>query len=98
MFYFMGSASYYVSWPIILPSRHGSGSGPWNPGSGTMSKGAAGPQAPDQQLIGPWDLVPGPRPHRLEPDPCRLGNMVGPDAWYDPETMGYNISKFPRFI
>ena len=37
--------------------------------------GAWGPAA-----LGPWALVPGPRFYGFEPDPSRLGNIMGPDA------------------
>ena len=37
-----------------------------------------GPGGP--QLLGPWALVPGAGLYGPEPDPCRLGNMMGSDV------------------
>ena len=42
----------------------------------------AGPGPGGPQLLGPWALVPGPGFYEPEPNPCRLGNMIGPDAQY----------------
>ena len=50
------------------------------PGPRTKAQGAAGPGPGGPQLLGPWALVPGPGFYGPEPDPCRLGNMMGPDA------------------
>ena len=52
----------------------------YGPGTRALGPKAAGPQAPAQQLLGPWSLVPAPGFYAPEPDPCRLDKMIGPDA------------------
>ena len=50
------------------------------PGPGPRELLGPGPGGP----AAPWDPVPGQYEshwfYGLEPDPCRLGNMMGPDA------------------
>ena len=58
MIYVMGSGLSHVAGPIILPSRHRSGSGPKDPGPGTKSQGPRSCWAGAWVPLGPWNLVP----------------------------------------
>ena len=75
----------YGLWIILcVPGHHVTeptwvGLGRTEPRARAMPKaqGFAGPGPGCPQLLGPWALVPGPGFYGPEPDPSRLGNMMG---------------------